>query len=223
MHQPHIGMKLPYQAIIFDLEGTIIDTEPLWDEVDAEFVSRRGFTYDPAVSKHLLMGGTVEGAVKHHQDLHGFGGDVAELAEERRQIFAKLLEREVQFIPGFTTFHQAIAATHKTAIATSMTHRFLTPTEAKLHLSKFFGDHIYSIEEIGFIPKPNPDIFLHAAAKLHVDPTRCLVVEDAPNGVAAAKAAGMRVVALTTSTTAERLSQADFVVDSYAEILPRIS
>lgn len=213
----------PVKAILFDLEGTIIDTEPLWDLTDHEFVSRRGFTYDPAVSKHHLMGGTVENAVSHHMKLHGFSGDVAELAEERRQIFAELLGNKVEFISGFQDFFEAIRGNFKLAIATSMTHRFLLPTIERLSLRNYFGDHIYSIEEIGFIPKPNPDIFLHAAAKIGADPAACLVIEDAPNGVAAARAADMSVIALTTSTTADRLADADYIVAGYDEILPLIN
>lgn len=206
------------QAIIFDLEGTIIDTEPVWDDTAVEFLKRHNRAYDRHATKHLLMGGTIEAGARIMRDQYGFEGDPAVLAQERRDIFEELLAREVTFIPGFEVFHAQVSPHYKLAIGTSMEHRFLRDVEKRLHLSKFFGPHIYSIEDIGFIPKPQPDIFLHAARKLGVDPANCLVIEDAPHGVAAAKAAGMHAVALTTSTTANRLTEADQIVNHYSEI-----
>ena len=210
-----------YAAIIYDLDGTIVDTETIWDECSVEFLGRHGHVYDKQATKHLTMGGTLEGGAAILRDHHGFTGDAAALAQERREIFAELLQRDVQFIPGFLDFHAKVRTTHKTAIGTSMERPFIASVERRLQLTQYFGEHIYSIADIGFIPKPHPDIFLYAAKQLGVDPATCLVIEDAPKGVQAAKAAGMACAALTTSTSHARLAEAgaDQVVNHYSHIL----
>jgi beta-phosphoglucomutase len=211
---------MPVKAILFDLEGTIIDTEKLWDECAVEFLGRHGHTYDKSATKHLMMGRTLEQGAVILREHHGFTGNPRELAQERREIFGQLLSKDVAFIPGFEAFFDSLGGTYKVAIATSMERPFLAKTQKHLHLERFFSHHIYSIADIGFIAKPHPDIFLYAAAQLGTAPKDCLVIEDAPNGVLAAKAAGMYCVAITTSTTRERLisAGADQVVDRYEEI-----
>ena len=71
---------------------------------------------------------------------------------------------------------------------------------------------------VGYRSKPNPDIFSHAANQFGAAPADCLVIEDAPNGVEAARSAGMKCVALTTTFARQQLSRANLVVDSFAEI-----
>jgi beta-phosphoglucomutase-like phosphatase (HAD superfamily) len=73
---------------------------------------------------------------------------------------------------------------------------------------------------VGHRSKPNPDIFLHAASRLDAKPENCLVIEDAPHGVEAAKRAGMKCIALTTTYDRQILCNADLVVDSFAQIEP---
>ncbi len=205
-------------TLIFDLEGVIIDSEPLWSEADNEFLRRHGVPNNAEETKHLMMGtGLVDGA-KLLKQLYGLDGEPEELARERREIIKELFKKEIDFVPGFLEFFEAKVKNYPRAVATSLERDFIAAVDARLHLTDMFGDHIYSIEDIGHISKPNPDIFLHAAKQLGVEPAECLVFEDAPNGVAAAKAAGMRCVAITNSVTRERLAGATQIVDAYSEI-----
>ena len=158
----------PIKAVIFDLEGTIIDTEDIWDDCAVEFLKRHGHVYNRETTKHLLMGGSIAGGAAIMRDLYGFEGDAETLGAERRAIFEELLQREVTFTPGFEDFYAKIRDTHKTAIATSMERRFIHDVDQRLHLNQLFDGHIYSIEDIGFIAKPNPDIFLHAAKAIGI-------------------------------------------------------
>ena len=206
------------QAIIFDLEGTIIDTETIWDEAAVEFLKRHDRVYDRARTKHLLMGGSIAAGAKLMQDQYQFEGDPQALATQRRDIFEELLKRNIRFIDGFKTFFAQVKPSYKLAIATSMERRFLADVDEQLGLVSMFDHHVYSIEDIGFIPKPQPNIFLHAARHLGVDPSCCLVIEDAPKGIQAANAAGMRSVGITTSVPRNLLVEADQIVDKFSEI-----
>jgi HAD superfamily hydrolase (TIGR01509 family) len=164
------------------------------------------------------MGGSIQDGAVTMRDQYGFEGDPETLAAERRAIFESLLKREITFVPGFEEFYAQIKAKYPTAIGTSMEHRFISDVDQRLHLTQLFGEHIYSIEDIGFIAKPNPDIFLHAAKNLGVDPADCLVIEDSPHGVDAAHRAGMQCAAIIFTTTKERLAAADQVVHHYSQI-----
>lgn len=207
------------ESVIFDLEGVIIDTEPLWDQVSIIFLERRKAIYNRERTKPLLMGKTLAEGVRIMQEQYGFGGNVEEQATERREIARELFSEDVVFIPGFEKFYENIVGKGlKSAIATSLERDFLKSMDQRLKLSELFNDKIFSIADVGYKSKPNPDIFLHAASQLSTLPLNSLVIEDAPNGVEAARRAGMRCVALTTSTTREKLIGANLVVDSYTEI-----
>ncbi len=207
------------ESVIFDLEGVIIDTEPLWDQVSIVFLQRRNAIYNREQTKPLLMGKTLAEGVKIMQGQYGFSGDVDEQAMERREIARELFSEDVVFIPGFEKFYENVARRGlKSAIATSLERDFLKSLDQKLRLSALFDNKIFSIADVGYKSKPNPDIFLHAASQLSSLPSNSLVIEDAPNGVEAARRAGMKCIALTTSTTREKLIGASLVVDSYTEI-----
>lgn len=206
------------EAIIFDMEGVVVDTESLWDEVAKLFLGRRGLVYDRATLKPLMMGKTMEEGIRIWQDHYGFNGNIQKQAEERRQIVREVFIKDVKFIPGFLEFYELIKSEYKTAIATSSEREFLKLFDQRLNLTGLFGNHIYSIADIGHISKPNPDIYLYAAKKIGVTPSVSVGIEDAPNGIEALRRAGMRSIAITTSTTREELSAADLVVDSFSEI-----
>lgn len=206
------------EAVIFDMEGVVVDTEPLWDKVAEIFLDRKGFVYQRDIIKPLTMGRTMEDGIKIWQKHYGFSGDTKEQAEERRGIVRQVFETEVSFIPGFMEFFDFIKGKYKTAIATSAEREFIRLFDKRLHLSELFNGHIYSIEDIGFIPKPNPDIYLLATKSISVSPSLSVGIEDSPNGVEAIKRAGMKAIAITNSTTKENLVNADLVVDRFSEI-----
>lgn len=204
-------------SIIFDLEGVIIDTEPLWDKVSEVFLKRRNILYERERIKPLMMGRTISEGIKVIKETYGLRGKIEELVKERRELAQELFSQEIAFIPGFFKFYQTLKNKFKTAIATSLDKNFLNSVDKKINLSKLFNHNIFSIAEIGYISKPNPDIFLYAAKKINSIPTECIVVEDSPYGVEAAKRAGMKCIAITTSTGRENLTASDIVVDSFLE------
>lgn len=206
------------EAVIFDCEGVVIDSEGIWDQVAEEFLGRRGFVYDRTTIKPLMMGRTLIEGVRIWQGHYGFGGDPEEQTQERRGIAKKFFETEIAFVPGFLEFYRTLQGKYKVAMATSLERGFLNAVDRGKNLSSLFNGHLYSIADIGNVSKPNPDIYLYAASKLGVHPSRCIGIEDAPHGVESLKRAGMKSIGIATSTTRERLSKAHFVVDSYQEI-----
>jgi beta-phosphoglucomutase-like phosphatase (HAD superfamily) len=99
-----------------------------------------------------------------------------------------------------------------------MDQNLLKLVDQRLNLSALFENKIYTLDKVGYRSKPNPDIFLYAAQQLGSLPESCVVIEDAPHGIDAAKRAGMRCIAISTTYDAGKLEQADFVVNAYAEI-----
>jgi HAD superfamily hydrolase (TIGR01509 family) len=206
-------------AIIFDCDGVVIDSEPLWDKAQTEFLKRRGFVYDREQVKHKLTASSAVGAIKIMQGLYGFGGDPEQLSLERLAIMLELFATELSFVKGFTDFFGRIKDTHITCIATSLDPSLLALADRRLGLASFFGDRMYTVADVGGVAKPDPAVFLYAADKLRAAPAQCLVIEDSPFGILAAKRAGMRCAALTTTYSRDKLAGADEIVDHFADIL----
>ncbi len=138
---------------------------------------------------------------------------------ERLEIIGGMFAREVRFTDGFEEFfEEKVRGRYPTCIATSMPEELFAVADRRLGISRFFGDRVYFPSHVGGRAKPAPDLFLYAAAQLGAPPERCLVIEDSPRGIEAARRAGMRVVGLATTHGREMLGEASFVAGSFTEI-----
>ncbi|TXI29938.1 MAG: HAD family phosphatase [Nitrosomonas oligotropha] len=205
-------------TIIFDAEGIVIDTETIWDKGQAIFLQRRGFVYDRERIKPLLTGRTLAEGVEVMRQAYRFDGDTEALARERADIVRELFIHETAFIEGFLPFYESVRNRYKTCVATAMDQDLLKLVDQHLNLSALFENRIYTLDKVGYRSKPNPDIFLYAAQQLGSAPEHCVVIEDAPHGIDAAKSAGMCCIAISTTYDPGKLQKADFVVNAYAEI-----
>ncbi len=209
------------KAIIFDLDGVILKSEELWTTADLLFLKNEGIVVDQAqyekTIKVMLMGTAFTEGVRVFKKHLGLKGDTEKLHTKRKLMVDRFL-KNVGHIEGFTEFHSKVKKSHKVAIATALIRYFLDPIATRFKLHELFNNHVYSIEDIGFIAKPHPDIYLHAAKQLGLHPSECIGIEDSPKGVEAVNAAGMKSIAITTTTTKDRLSHADLVVDSFEGI-----
>jgi HAD superfamily hydrolase (TIGR01509 family) len=203
------------QAIIFDLEGVIIDTERLWDKETTIFLKKRGIEYKREEIKHLCTGRSVFEVANILKHTFHLEGEPEQLGNERLQTMKELIKTDLQFIQGFKEFHQQISPRFKTAIATAMDKELLEITKKAIDLTRFFPRTIFSIADVNHRSKPNPDIFLYAAKQLNTDPKDCIVIEDSPLGIQAAKRAGMRAVAITTTYDKDKLQEADLITSSF--------
>ena len=216
----------PLKAVLFDFDGTILDTEtPEFEEWRSTFRAR-GHELGLDVWQHSL--GTV-GAYDpcaHLADLTGTPFDHDAL---RQEVYARHQTRcEAQpLLPGVVDrLREARAAGLKTAVASSSLSEWVEGWLARHRIRDLF-DAVCTREQVRQV-KPAPDLFLLAATRLGVAADQCLVFEDSPNGISAARVAGMRCVAIPNPLTRHLpLGEADFVVESLAdyslaEILSRL-
>jgi beta-phosphoglucomutase len=206
------------KAIIFDAEGIVVDTESIWDKEQTLFLSRRGVVYQPDKVKYLVSGRSLKMSTEILFEIYGFQEKLEDAVNERKTTFQKFLEDEIEFICGFKDFFFKVKPYYKVCIATSLDVDNLTIIDKKLNLSSFFKENLFSINDVGQQSKPDPAIFLYAARKLKVEQSNCLVIEDSPSGIEAAKKAGMRCIALSTTYPRHRLTKADFIYSRYEQI-----
>jgi HAD superfamily hydrolase (TIGR01509 family) len=206
-------------AILFDCDGVVLDSETVWDQCETEFLRRRGIAFDAARTKPLITGLGQIPSVLLLQEQYGVAGDPEELVRERLEIIRELFEREVRFTPGFPEFfEEKVRGRYKTCIATSMPEELFAVADRLLGLSRYFEGRVYFPSHVGGRAKPEPDIFLYAAAQLGEPPEHCLVIEDSPRGLEAARRAGMDSIGLATTHEPELLAGAGRVARSFAEI-----
>jgi pseudouridine 5'-phosphatase len=188
-------VPLPPTHVIFDLDGTLIDTEPLYSRAAQTILTRFDKVYDFSVKRQIMGGGPLAGArfVVEHLSLP--------LSPEEYLAEQTALMREscatARPMPGAIALIEALYARGiPLAIGTSSSRELCRVKLA----AQTFGSRFHTIacsDDPGVLAaKPAPDIFLKAAEGLGAAPERCLVFEDTPNGVAAARAAGMEVIAV---------------------------
>lgn len=209
-----------WKAIIFDMDGVVVDSERLYDIADSEFLGRRGIPFDKDRIVPLLAGKSLIDSSTLLKDMFALEGHASALATERRELIQSIYGQSLSFVDGFRDFHENLLPHGvKTCIATASDDTLLALADRKLGLSEIFGaERIFKISDVGNKSKPDPAIFLYAAERLGYKPGECVVIEDSPHGVAAAKNASMYCVALTTTRPREELGMADVVLDSYQDI-----
>lgn len=214
--------NMKFKAIIFDMDGTIVDTEILWMQASHIVIAKRGkslTTLEKEQINQQLLGSGLPKACQLIKEVTQSDDSVEVIMKEKAAIANKLYQTGICFIEGFPEFIQKVAAFPlKVAVATNATIDTLEITDKSLNLSQFFGCHLYSMNHVNNIGKPSPLIFLHAAQQLGVKPAECIVIEDSAHGIMAAKAAGMFCIGINTSNRPEQIKNADLQVNGYHEI-----
>jgi HAD superfamily hydrolase (TIGR01509 family) len=206
-------------TILFDMDGVIADSEPVWDEIDSELLARYGHKYTQEYKKHI-MGKSFVLSSGFYRDTFNLPVSLDELIVERRAIAANFYATH---IAPFESAPRVLVALRerglRIGLATSATSELAVPFLEKYDLKKYF-DAITTGEEVSN-GKPAPDIYLRAAGKLEAEPQNCLVVEDAVAGVQAGKSAQMRVAAIPDTHYVDindYIGFADFVLNRLEEL-----
>ncbi len=214
--------KRKYNAIIFDMDGTIIDSNDVWHRATHKLITSKKSDVTQAEldliqkqTKGLAMIASCL-IIKNECRLED---SVEQLIEENTAHAVELYQKMVEFIPGFKEFFQEVEKYNlKVAIATNADDTTLSLTTEQLQLDNFFGEHIYNITHVNQVYKPFPDIYLHAAQRIGVRPEECIAIEDSTHGVNAAVTAGMFCIGINTGNDKHALRHAHMIVDSYREI-----
>jgi beta-phosphoglucomutase len=187
-------------AFLFDLDGTLIDSMPLHERAWIEWYARRGQTI---VAGQFFASTAGRSNAEILGDMFPELGDdeIAALADEKEAIYRGHAAHALELIPGTQAFIEAARASGlRLAVCTASTLQNMTLAFERHPIDRWV-ETITSPAD-GLRGKPHPDIFLEAARRLNVAPAHCIVFEDAPLGVEAARRAGMRAVALTTTLPA---------------------
>lgn len=215
-------MKIPknIKAVIFDMDGLLIDSETLWNKVDTVVMQKRGFTPTPELFLKRLGTGHKR-TVEIYKEEAGIDEDTDKIIKERLDLFYGPLWEELQLMDGV---RELVEALHKRQIILGIATGGHSEDKV-IDILKRFNIYTYFSTVVSMKSvkkhKPHPDIFLLAAEKLEIHPSECLAVEDAPNGAKSAKSAGMLVYAVNKNKSVrEKLDKAgaDEVFTSLSEI-----
>jgi HAD superfamily hydrolase (TIGR01509 family) len=205
-------------AVVFDLDGVIVDSEQVWDEVREDYVRETGGTYTDESARDMMGMSSPEWS--------RYMAEALRVPGTPEEINAAIVERMLArygeappLLPGAVEAVRRIGAWVPLAIASSSNRELIDVVLRASGLAADFGVTVSSEE----VPrgKPSPDVYLEAARRLGVDPARCGAVEDSHNGIRSAKAAGMVVVAVPNPhypPDDEALGLADVVVPSIDEL-----
>jgi len=204
-------------AIIFDMDGVLVDSEPAYFDATRLVLSRHGIPYTEADDQEFF-GFTGLEVFRILRLRHGLRATEAELLQQRTDLLLRLIREHLVPMPGVPDVPRQLGEVgHRLALASSAVPEVIGVTLKGLGLSGVFETVISGADVTH--GKPAPEIFLETARRLAVQPEECLVVEDSRNGILAASAAGMRCVAIPcASTRNQNLAQADFRLDRLTEL-----
>ncbi|MFP4408093.1 MAG: HAD family hydrolase [Spirochaetaceae bacterium] len=182
------------RAVLFDMDGTLIDSEPNYRIADERFFNRFGIELPEEVWEEFVGLGSAK-VIEYVSEHYGLQGDPEELLAMKERCFHEIAEEGIEVFPATVRLLNSLTERGiPCGIATGSSKRTLDFSLKATGLEELF-DATVSTDEVAEA-KPAPDVFLEAARRLGVEPEHCLVLEDSRSGIMAAVAAGMSVVAL---------------------------
>ncbi len=211
-----LGVREKTRAVIFDMDGVIVDSEPRHERAFLEVFQEMGHGERQGIHFPSYYGTSDVTLWKDFIATHGPKESLEELTLWKQGKFLDMLRREEPIFPTLPELVRDLVAAYPLAVASGSLHVVIDAVLAMKDLRRHF-QAVVSVQDVGR-PKPAPDVFLRAAELLGVAPAHCVVIEDSAFGVESAIAAGMTVIAITKSLPAEKLGRAHHVVRTYAEI-----
>ena len=204
-------------AVVFDLDGVLVDSEGVWDGVREELAHERGGSWHAGAQREMMGMSSPEWSAYMHERI----GLAETPAEINRIVVERMLERYaagLPWIPGALAAVRRIAASFPLGLASSSNRELIDAVLAAGGLTGLFATTVSS-EEVAR-GKPSPDVYLEAARRLGVDPSACVAIEDSHNGIRSAKAAGMTCIAIPNPhfPPGEAVGEADRLLASIDEL-----
>jgi HAD superfamily hydrolase (TIGR01509 family) len=204
------------QAVIFDMDGVIVDSEPRHERAFREVFRELGYEHTHGMDFAAYYGRSdralwLDFIAQHHPPQ-----PLEQLLQLKQNRLIQILRQERPVFAGLPELVAALAASYPLALASGSNHRVIDEVLELSRLRPFFRT-VVSVQDVSH-GKPAPDVFLRTAELLRTVPAACIVIEDSAAGVEAARAAGMRVVAITNTLPRERLAAATHIVETYAEL-----
>jgi len=205
-----------FEAVIFDMDGVIVDSEPLHERAFLEIFAELGYAANHGVDFRDYYGRSDRALWEDFIARHHPPQPLAELIVRKQDRLMEILARERPIFPGVVELILKLAPRYRLAVASGSPHPVIDLILSIQDLRRFFPV-VVSVTDVGR-SKPAPDVFLRAAELLGLAPAHCCVIEDAATGVESARGAGMEVIAITNSLPAAQLSRASRVVATYDEV-----
>jgi HAD superfamily hydrolase (TIGR01509 family) len=210
------------EAVVFDLDGVIVDSEHVWDEVREELARERGGRWHERAQADMMGMSSVEWS-RYMHDVIGLPESPDEINQEVVRRMLGRYEERLPLIEGAVEAVGRLSGAFRLAVASSSNRPLIEVVLARSGLAGSF-EVVVSSEEVAR-GKPAPDVFLEAARRLEVAPESCAAVEDSGNGIRAAHAAGMRVLAIPNThypPARDALELAGAVLASLDDLRPEI-
>lgn len=209
-------------AVLFDMDGTLIDSLWVWGEVDVEYLERYQIVEDPEVYQKAISGMSFKQVAELTKERYNLPLSVPEIMDEWNAMAEQKYRDEVPFKPGAEAFLREVKRRGiKMGIGTSNSRHLVEMISPRLELDRYIdvvitGDEVHN-------GKPEPDVYLRGAEELGVAPEHCLVFEDVPHGITAAHRAGMKACAVYDDNTAycdgEKRKNSDYYIRDYNDII----
>jgi len=208
-------------AVIFDMDGVLVDSEPAWEQARKSLFLEHGLDYPPEITQ-TLMGMNSKEWSRYLRE-RGIPLSEKEIVEEVLKRVAASLKEDLRLLPGAVQAVRTLAERWALAIGSSADREIITLVLDLADIRDAFGVIVSSAE----VPhgKPAPDTYLRAAELLRVPAERCAVIEDSANGIRAGHAAGARTIAVPNKhfpPAPDALAQADVVLNSLEELTPKV-
>jgi HAD superfamily hydrolase (TIGR01509 family) len=207
-------------AVVFDLDGLLVDSEAVWDEVRQRFTEENGGRWHEGAQRDMMGMSSVEWSRYVHEQL-GVRMEPERISQEVADRVAALYREHLPLLPGAAESVRALAAEWPLGLASSSNRHVIDLVLDEAGIADCFGATVSS-EEVG-AGKPAPDVYLEAARRLAVEPSACTAIEDSTNGIRSAHGAGMAVIAVPNRDfppDPDALELADVILDSLEELTP---
>jgi HAD superfamily hydrolase (TIGR01509 family) len=208
------------EAFVFDLDGVLLDSEQVWDEARERLANERGGRWHPGAQRDMMGMSSTEWS-RYMHDVIALPEPAEEINREVVERLVAIYRRHLPAIPGAREAVERMAARWPLGVASSSNRELIELVLELLGVAQLFTA-LVSSEEVAR-GKPAPDVYLEAARRLGVDATHTAAVEDSHNGIQAARAAGMCVLAIPNAhfpPGPDALEQADAVLGSLDELTP---